>query len=291
MWIYTVDRVSTLTFDELLAGARCHANAALTAYSNQDERSILFNAAISMEQLSKALLFSHPALLAEVNNGKFDSLLHLTGFGQKADKLSAPKTVGAKVAILRVRQVIDVKAPKAALDQLIDVRDGVLHAGLLNAKSTRELLTAFLRYSEEIYEALEERQAWRESRWGEWAQLVASLITQPLSEVGCEVTRKITAARRRYLQLMDQIPPDERSTVRVARLLHAGQSGLMARSFRSAICPACGNTNAWEAGDALLSHREIHESLCRRTGSCAEPGTGKRAELISVSVAVLVGWW
>lgn len=249
--------VTALTQEHLLDGARYHANAALTAYTAGDERSILMNAAISAEQVSKAFLFTkHPTLLAETNNGSFDSLRQLAGFTTKDDK--PLRTVCAKGALLRVRDFMTVKAPKEALDQLVAVRDDVLHAGLLNSKSTRELLTTFVRYANEVYDALDVEMG---DRWGHHLDLVSSLITQSLTEVEHEVTRKITAAKRRYDQLMEQIPPDERSTVRVARLIQAGQSGLTARSFRSAICPACGNVNAFEAGDAKLRDAEIQKLL------------------------------
>ena len=267
MSISTVNQVSTLTFDELLNGARYHADAALTAYSNQDERAILFNAAISMEQLSKALLFSmHPALLAEVNNGKFDSLLHLTGFGHKADRLSVPKTIGAKAALIRVRQIMDVKTPKTALDQLIDVRDGVLHAGLLDAKSTRELLTAFLRYAEELYDALEERQAWGDDRWSRWDQLVASLITQSLTEVEHEITRKIEAARANHRAFMDQVPEPEQEAVAASLQIRSwtlderemGGTGPVFYGLENMNCPACGVPRRFRtAADGLITLRAV----------------------------------
>ena len=259
--------MSSLALDQLLEGARYHADLALTAYSNRDERSILVNAAVSLEHLSKALLFSmHPTLLAETQNGSFDALLLLNGFGDKTTKQL--RTIGAKVALLRVRQVMEIHAPKDALDQLIAVRDGVLHAGLLDSKSTRELLTAYLRYAEEVYDALEDQQAWGDDRWGKWDQLVASLITQSLTEVEHEVTRKIEAARANHRAFMERVPESEQEAVAESLQIRTwslderevGGFGLSYYGLENIRCPACNHPEA-TIGGMIEEDYDVPENL------------------------------
>ncbi|AQZ62759.1 hypothetical protein BKM31_15985 [[Actinomadura] parvosata subsp. kistnae] len=212
---------------------------------------ILINAAFSLEHLSKAYLYAqHPALLMEVRNGQFDSLLHLTGLGGKARKLKAPRTISAKEALARVEQLMTLRTPRAALDELIDVRDGVVHVGYLSQTSTREILTVFLRFSNELYE---EQGVDESARWGDHSTLVTSLITQALSEIEHEVQRKIAAAKRRIGELMSKIPESEHVAVGDARqamtpfqrYLDQEASASGSRDHRITIrCPACNHPDA-----------------------------------------------
>lgn len=94
-----------------------------------------------MEHLSKAYLCSvNPAYLVELRNGQFDSLLYLTGQGVKARKLKAPRTISAREALTRVEHLLPgLAAPRTRLEQLIDVRDGVVHTGYLQDRETQEI--------------------------------------------------------------------------------------------------------------------------------------------------------
>lgn len=176
---------------------------------------ILIDAAFSLEHLCKAYLYDkHPALLMEIRNGQFDSLLHLTGLGGSARKLKAPRTISAKEALARVEQLMTVRTPRLLLDQLIDVRDGVVHAGYLSPTNTREVLTVFLRFSNELYEELGVEEL---LRWADHSTLVASLISQSLSEIDHEVQRKITAAQQRLAKLMSSVPENQQVAVGDAR--------------------------------------------------------------------------
>lgn len=126
--ISTVIQATTVDRDQLLDSAKDFANHALKAYTEDDIKTVLFNAAISLEHLAKAYLCTmNPALLVELRNGSFDSLLHLTGHGAKAKKPS-PRTINGREAVERIKKVLpSLSLPKDRLDQLIDVRDGVVH--------------------------------------------------------------------------------------------------------------------------------------------------------------------
>ncbi|WP_343955354.1 hypothetical protein, partial [Nonomuraea longicatena] len=166
--------MTILDRDHFVASAQDFARRALDAYLDDDARVILINAALSLEHLSKAYLFDkHPALLVELRNGNFDSLLHLTGLGASARKLKEPRTISAREALTRIDQLMPVRTPKPLLEQLIDVRDGVVHAGYLSPANTREVLAAFLRFSNELYDEIKLEEP---LRWSSHAELAASLI-------------------------------------------------------------------------------------------------------------------
>ncbi|MEU4511759.1 hypothetical protein AB0G05_19885 [Nonomuraea wenchangensis] len=242
--------MTTLDRDELMRSARDFASRALQAYIEDDVRVILINAAFSLEHLSKAFLYSqHPALLVELRNGHFDALLHLTGLGHRARKLKVPRTVSAREALARVEQLTTLRTPRTSLEQLIDVRDGVVHVGYLDPANTREILTAFVRFSNELYEKL---QIEEDIRWGDHASLVTSLISESLSEIEHEVQRKVEAAKRRVGELMSKIPRSEQEAVGDARQAMAPiysflapEPGVVDSPHRIYTpCPACNHPDA-----------------------------------------------
>ncbi|MBD2896213.1 hypothetical protein amrb99_51570 [Actinomadura sp. RB99] len=241
------------SLDQLVASAAYHADLALKAYTSGESRAILVNAAFSMEHVSKALLFSiSPAYLVDVRNGHFDSLLLLTGHGDKATKLNSPRTIGAKEAVDRVSKVMDTSVTKDKLNHLVEVRDGVVHVGAFDATSTRELLTDFLRFSDEIYDKLNVPD---EDRWGRHTVLVKSLVEQQWTEIEHEVHRKMTAALENLHDLTLLVPESEQAAVAEARqavlapLVHLqmGATG-ESRTCELVACPACEHPGAVCAG-------------------------------------------
>ncbi|MFI6317301.1 hypothetical protein ACIBG8_07270 [Nonomuraea sp. NPDC050556] len=244
--------MTTLDRDQLVASAQDFARRALTAYIDDDTRVILINAAFSLEHLCKAYLYDrHPAMLMEIRNGHFDSLLHLTGLGASARKLKEPRTISAREALTRVEQLTSVRTPRPLLEQLIDVRDGVVHAGYLSPANTREVLAAFLRFSNELYDEMKVEES---SRWSSHAELAASLIRDSLTEIDHEVKRKITAAKQHLIRVMSMVPPDQQAAVDAARQALMPMSytffkpeyeltDYLAVRFPTR-CPACNNSEA-----------------------------------------------
>ncbi|MCO5999791.1 hypothetical protein [Actinoallomurus rhizosphaericola] len=209
-----------LSLGQFVAGAKRFFDIALQTYTRGDFDLVLMNAAVAVENLSKALLFSlNPAYLVELHAKQFDALLHLTGRSEKAAKLKAPRTIGAKEALARVRQIMEVKTPKDPLDQLIEIRDGALHTGYFDQKSTRKLLTIALRYADEIYDGLESLQACGDDRWGDHSDMVDLLVEESLTDVQHEVNRKVAAARQRLHVWLDAVPEAEQTAVAEARQL------------------------------------------------------------------------
>lgn len=77
--------MSTLTLDQFISAAKRFSDIALQSYTVGDAEIVLMNAAIAVENLSKALLFSlAPTYLVELHARQFDALLHLTGRAEKA---------------------------------------------------------------------------------------------------------------------------------------------------------------------------------------------------------------
>jgi hypothetical protein len=223
---------------ELEASAKDFANRSLRAYLHADNRVILMNAACSMEHLGKAFLTGlNPVLLAEIKNGNFDSLLHLSDYSTKA-KTPFPRTVGSREVFSRVQYILPgLDVPASPLYRLIDVRDGIIHLGFLSDANTHESLTAFLRYSNALYDELGIPP---DERWGEHAGLVESLISQSLTEIEHEVERKIAAAKISNRELMIKIPAMRRGIVMYDRQRTSDYTLLAGEERVETIaCPAC----------------------------------------------------
>lgn len=245
---------------QLLASAKDFADRALKAHTEDDAKFVLFSAAISLEHLCKAYLCDmNPALLMEIRNGQFDSLLHLTGYGIKARKLDSPRTISAREALARIERLLPGLAiSKERLAQLIDVRDGVVHLGYLTEKDTREILAAYLRLSNGIYDELDVAKS---DRWGRYEELVESLISESISEIERDVRRRMVAAKLRNDALLRAIPSAQHEAVMRARQSEVAR--ILTRSDEQAVdvaCPVCENKGASYLGE-IESRYEICADL------------------------------
>lgn len=187
--------------------------------------------------------------------------------GRQSKKLKTPRTISAREALTRVEHLLPgLTAPRDRLDQLINVRDGVVHVGYLQDKETQEILTAMLRFSKELYEAL---ALPARDRWGVHADLVASLITDSLTEIEREVHRKLVTSRLRIDELLTKIPEEEHISVMAARqaqgvvIIHESEEQI------EATCPVCDDEYAtcvgepeilWEADIDIGDEREAYVS-------------------------------
>lgn len=225
----------TLDRDGFLAASRDWATRAINAYLSEDHRVVLVNAAIALEHLCKAFLCEHhPALLSDLGRKDFDSLLYLCGLGKHA-KRDRPRTISGTEALARVRRLLPgMITPQEPLNTLTDVRDGMVHGGLLPPEDAHEVMTAYLRASSEIYEAMGISPA---KAWGRHTGLVNSLISDSISAVEQRVITKIEAARQRFMQLIALIPEDERGSVVAAR--EVSVSPLYGEVHDQIGCPAC----------------------------------------------------
>ncbi|MEU8305024.1 hypothetical protein AB0C84_15835 [Actinomadura sp. NPDC048955] len=249
--------MTTVNRELLLDSALDFANRALKAYTENDTRVILVNAAISLEHLSKTYLCNmNPALLVELRNGSLDSLLHLTGHGDKAAK-KFPRTISAREAIERLKKIIPNFMTPERINDLINIRDGVVHTGFLDEKATKEILVAALRVSNELFEALSVPE---HVRWGRHSDLVDSLISQSLNEIQRDVKHRMAAAKLRIEEILARIPEYERGSVMLARQAQAFRVIMESERMAAVTCPVCGEENASYIGQVSYEPDEDVES-------------------------------
>ncbi|WP_433247645.1 hypothetical protein [Actinomadura nitritigenes] len=231
--------MTTIDQQQLLESARDFTDRALTAYTQGDERVVLVHAAFAMEHLSKAYLYGlHPTLLLDLQRGSVDSLLHLVNLGAMARKASFPRTISSKEARNRVADLLpSLTVPKDQLDKLIEIRDGVVHVGYLGESSTKEILAAFLRYSDALYEEIGVSE---KDRWGDHWELVGKLIVQSLDRVDQRVQMKIRRAER-YFEYLKQ-EPDSLFIIKLSHLSDEQLSIMGEEGDYSLPCPACDET-------------------------------------------------
>lgn len=244
--------MSIPTYEGLLDSARFFADRALQGYTTGENHAVLMDAGTLVEHISKAFLArENPAYLAELKNGGFDHLLHLTGRGDRAPRVSAVRTIGAYEAVTRVQRLLEINTDKAELDQLLHVRNGIVHAGDGGTPRTRQLLTKGLRYCDEVYNALGVGE-----RWGEHVDLVVALVDQNWDDIQHEYHRKVTAARASLRALMDQIPESQQADVAAFRqstlavLDHQEWPGVSGEPVVGLLvdCPVCRHFGAICAG-------------------------------------------
>jgi hypothetical protein len=120
---------------ELHASAVDFARRALDAYLRGDIKVVLLNAAVSFEHLCKAYLCNlNPALLMNIKNGTFESLVLLSGHGQMI-KDSRLLTISGMEAFRRTQVLLPKpRVPEEPIKQLVNVRDGVIHMGHLDRR-------------------------------------------------------------------------------------------------------------------------------------------------------------
>ncbi|MEV6155757.1 hypothetical protein AB0L53_35995 [Nonomuraea sp. NPDC052129] len=239
--------MTTMDHKELHASAVDFARRALDAYVRSDIRVVLLNAAVSLEHLCKAYLCSlNPALLADLKNGPFDSLVLLTGHGHMIQKPNHLRTVGGWDAFKRAQLLLPKpQAPEAPIRQLINVRDGVIHMGHLDRHENRESFAAYLRFSDKLCDALGSS---RDQHWGPHKDLVDSLITESLDEIARMVRYRISQARDRIESLLRLFPEDQHEVVLMARQVRpSGESTYGLERIEHA-CPACPNRGSVYAG-------------------------------------------
>lgn len=210
------------------------ARSALSAWADGDRAVALLHAGVSLEHLCKALLCSlSPALVAQ---GDADSLLHLVGHGKHAKK--APKTVTATEALNRVKRVLDdPRLDQSEIGLLLDLRNGVAHAGLLPAGELEKVMTAWAGAEHALVDAV--GQDWR-IFLAEQARLGEAIEQQRDAEIVARVEKLIGEAGK-IGRHIDGLPEYEQLAV-----LEAAETSVRRwpadESIQDTLCPACGRT-------------------------------------------------
>ncbi|MFF2512761.1 hypothetical protein [Streptomyces sp. NPDC058086] len=189
---------SSLTFDNLLAGARKFADSALDAHAHDDDEVFVLHAGVSIERLAKAALAkTTPFLLMEMK-GNDDMLLHFAGL-QETPRV---RTIGASGAIARLKKMGCLPQRDSELDDLIELRNGVAHfeAGTPNDSDP---LATFARVTNQLLDHL---QIDHQEYWDNWIDIVRIAINELIEKVERDVSRRIQQARYRLEERFDDLP-------------------------------------------------------------------------------------
>ncbi|MGW7620754.1 hypothetical protein ACWGLG_33955 [Streptomyces antimycoticus] len=225
---------STITFEQLVSGAKSFADLALNAHAEGHTEVFLLEAGVSVERLAKAALARvHPTLLSEVK-GNDDMLLHFAG------ATAAPPrrfhTIGASTAIARLRKM-GVLPKSDDLDGLIELRNGVAHLG---ASSAEDYLGTFV---DTVCRLLDHIGQDRAGFWGTWSDTVQVTLDTKFDLAQKAVHLRMNQARVRFDRRFGAVP--EGAVESIARTI--GEAGLVIidanranTRFRTlSRCPAC----------------------------------------------------
>lgn len=180
----------------LLASAAKFASDAIEAYGEDDHSRVPLHSGTSLEHLVKACLAKRsPALLVELRPQPLNwpSLLSLLGVPEGKPKHL--RTVGLRDAVERVKTFLGtVEAGRDEISLLIDLRDGVAHAGEAG-KLDEEVLVAFIKFSDQCLADLGES---REAYWGSNLTFVDALLSATSDKVDSRVKAQLAAASARF---------------------------------------------------------------------------------------------
>lgn len=219
----------------LLSGAEKFAQSSLRARLDDDSMVYLLHAATSLELLAKAYLASLAGSLIAANH--FDSLLHCSGLSAHAKtRSSRMKTITMTEALQRVGHVepaFDNQRP--SLQLLAEVRNGVVHAGLLEPEEEDAVLIPYLRACDFLIEHLPDAD--REQVWGEFLSTVDARLSESTEQTELLITDAVAAARLTFEQRYSSME----ATVREAVLAGIEGSYDVTKYEQAPIdCPACG---------------------------------------------------
>jgi hypothetical protein len=151
--------------NELGDSAQRFARSSLRAFLDRDWPIFFLHAGTALEQLAKAYLAEiDPSLVA---GNDFNSLLHVRGLSQHASTSHlGMKTITVTEALKRVGQLVPTIPPLAEeLAFVVNVRNGVAHAGRADAKEAQEVLVPFIKACDQLLPGL------KLDRWTFWGDL------------------------------------------------------------------------------------------------------------------------
>ena len=132
--------------EDLVASAQAFCRSSLQALAADDGAVFLLHAGTALEHLSKSLLASlHGSLIARPD--EFNSLLHASGLGKYAStRPTQMRTITLTVSLQRAGQIVPELANlKEPLQPLVDGRNGVAHAALVDRDVVEDVVVPFLR--------------------------------------------------------------------------------------------------------------------------------------------------
>lgn len=219
--------------DGYVESAREFARSALLEHAEARWRFAALHAGTALEHLAKAVLARHsPALLVDLTGSKQNvaSLIALAG----VRPTPVLRTVGMRGAVERVKAVMDRRWPvsDAAITSLIDVRDGVVHAGSLESLED-DLMAAFVATGDLL---LSDLGIAREEFWGERVEVADVLLDSYATKFARRVDLKRILARSRYDNLLADIDDTDVQDA----LIRSLEDHYFRDDESACDCPVCG---------------------------------------------------
>jgi hypothetical protein len=231
----------SLSYESLLAGAKKFAGLALQAHRDRDDEVFVLHTGVSIERLMKAALAkTNPVLLMETGAVKDDrALLHFAGLRPHTERV---RTVSASAALSRIRSA-GWLTKDSDLDELIELRNGVVHLGPTEAESA-DVLATFGRTTNALLAHLGIDLM---DYWGNQYSVIEISLNDQLERVERDVKRLIEQARHRYRERTRGLPSTAVQALREKAVL----TGLTYPTERDGqftvghvVCPACENPHA-----------------------------------------------
>ena len=226
------------TTNRLRVSAAAYARSALIHVTSDDDRVRgAIDAGVAVEHMAKALLATlSPALLAD-RNADFDTMLHLTGFGQLARcKPYEIRTISAHEACLRCARIIpEFNYTQQADHALFVARNGGAHLALTTDQVARESARIMVRLLEPLIKTL---VLDRGKFWGDMESVADTLLDEKSSQISAAVEMKIAAAKSRLHARLSGLGVVERELVLKALSTHPFYTA----DEEPYECPACGQT-------------------------------------------------
>jgi hypothetical protein len=221
--------------DDLYESAERFARSGLRAFLDDDPPIFLLHAGTALEHLTKAYLASqNPSLIAAPD---FDSLLHVCGLGSHARRSPLlMKTISVTESLKRSGQLIPtLQNLSNDLGLLVDVRNGVAHAGQVQAGAASSVVVPFLKACDELLTAL---GISRGQFWGDLTEVVDARLSESAEAADIRAAEAVATARAEFETRYATLDPDMRRTV--VGVIESGYH-LEGHEQDLAHCPSCGS--------------------------------------------------
>lgn len=218
-----------LTADGFYESAREFAHLALAAHHENKHRQVAVNAATALEHLAKACLANRsPALLVELRNGDFGSLVRLLDL-PTTKSTKQLRTASLREALERVKTWVTSSADDEDLKTLVGLRDGTVHAAL-DDEVEEQLLAAFATHADAL---LADLNRGRDTFWADQLAVVDALLAEATDKVSRRVAVKLAAAKASFDAKYAHLPLD------VVEMLRNVATGIPDDDQQTIVCPVC----------------------------------------------------
>ena len=193
-----------------MVSATQFARSGLRARLEEDWAVHHLHVATSLELLAKAKLASlHGSLIAAKD---FDSLLILSGHPRHAR--SSPdraKTITITDALNRAGQVVlGLENLRSELTYLVDVRNGVVHAGHLSPHAEDRVLVPFITACDLLLNAIPSS---REDFWGEYVDVIDTYLTDSAKAAELAAAEALISAQQAFEARFSPLDPPTKKAV------------------------------------------------------------------------------